>query len=172
MSSISLPAWLSGVQEDDYLNLLSSQCMHAKLHRKRPLDQVELCDTVVLDGKRLVFCHVKEGFDTDMRVLTAQVRSSAQVLAGLRSGNRLEELKAAWQHTYADIDNIPDFSIVEKAILGSDGYGIVECIVFHPARDLTISVEWSNSVIAKYELSALIKGWEFDFPLEIALPKD
>ena len=49
--------------------------------------------------------------------------------------------------------------------------GITECIVFRPDHDISTSVTWSNSVIAKYELSALIKGWEYEFPLEIAIPK-
>ena len=171
LSKLSLPAWEATLSEDQYLNLLSSECGHAKLHRKQPLDHVELCDTVVADGKRIVFCHVKEGFNTTMRVLTAQVRSSANVIADLRAGNRLSNLQATWRYTYRSIPNLPPWEIVEKAILGIDGYSIAECTIFHPANDVSTSVEWSDSVIAKYELSTLIKGWEHEFPLEIAIPK-
>lgn len=170
LSQLSLPAWETGLSEDQYLNLLSDQCGHAKLHRKQPLDRVELCDTVVVDGKRLVFCHVKEGFNTTMRVLTAQVRSSANILADLRAGNRLADLQYAWLYTYRTIPNLPPWEIVEKAILGIEGYNIVECTIFHPNNDVSSSVDWSDSVIAKYELSTLIKGWEHEFPLEIAIP--
>lgn len=171
LSSLSLPTWVRTSSEDEYLDLLSSQCSHAKLHRLQPLDRIELCDTVVLDGKKLVFCHVKEGFDTKMRVLTAQVRSSAKVLTDLRAGNRLDNLQRTWLTSLRNIPNLPSWNIVEKAILGEDGYNIAECIVFHPDSDISHSVAWSNSVIAKYELSTLIKGWEHEFPLEIAIPK-
>ncbi len=170
LSKISLPAWEDGVLEDKYLDLLSNQCGHAKLHRRQPLDRVELCDTVIVEGKRVVFCHVKEGFNTTMRVLTSQVRSSANILADLRAGNRLTNLQATWQHTYRDIPNIPPWEIVEKAILGTDGYSVAECTIFHPDNDVSTSVEWSDSVIAKYELSTLLKGWEYEFPIEIAIP--
>lgn len=170
-SSLPLPAWDRAMLEDNYLNLLSSQYSHAKLHRRQPLDRVELCDTVILNGKKLIFCHAKVGFDTTMRVLTAQVRSSANVLAGLRAGNRIDILRSAWQYSYQHISNLPTWEIVEKAILGIDGYNIVECILFRPDYDISESVSWSASVIAKYELSTLIKGWAYDFPLEIAIPK-
>lgn len=170
LSTLSLPAWEASLLEDQYLDLLSAQYGHAKLHRRQPLDHVELCDTVVVDGKRVVFCHVKEGFNTTMRVLTAQVRSSANVLAGLRAGNHLSDLQTTWQNKYRNISNLPPWEIVEKAILGIDGYSIAECTIFHPDNDVSSSVEWSDSVIAKYELSTLIKSWEYEFPLEIAIP--
>lgn len=170
LSSLCLPVWETGLSEDQYLNLLSTQCGHAKLHRKQPLDRTELCDTVVVDGKRLVFCHVKEGFNTTMRVLTAQVRSSANLLADLRTGNRLADLQYTWRYTYRTIPNLPPWEIVRKAILGIEGYTIVECTIFHPNQDVSKAVDWSESVIAKYELSTLIKGWDHEFPLEIAIP--
>ena len=170
-SGLSLPPWLRTYSEDEYLDLLSISCSHAKLHRLQPLDRIELCDTVVLDGKKLVFCHAKEGFDTKMRVLTAQVRASAKILADLRAGNRLDSLRRTWQTSLRNIPNLPPWDIVEKAILGMDGYNVAECIIFHPDNDISESVAWSNSVIAKYELSTLIKGWEHEFPLEIAIPK-
>ena len=170
LSKLSLPAWDTNLSEDQYLDRLSAQCGHAKLHCRQPLDRVELCDTVVVDGKRIVFCHVKKGFNTTMRVLTAQVRSSANILADLRAGNRLANLQAIWQYTYRSIPNLPPWEIVEKAILGINGYSIAECTIFHPNNDVSRTVEWSDSVIAKYELPTLIKGWEYEFPLEIAIP--
>lgn len=170
-SGLPLPMWDRTMLEDDYLDLLSSQYSHAKLHRRQPLDRVELCDTVILNGKNLIFCHAKIGFDTTMRVLTAQVRSSANVLAGLRAGNRIDSLRDTWRYSYRHIPNLPAWEIVEKAILGTDGYNIVECVLFRPDHDISESVSWSDSVIAKYELSTLIKGWAYDFPLEIAIPK-
>jgi uncharacterized protein (TIGR04141 family) len=169
-SAIRFPVWSNGLPEDRYLDELSRDYGHAKLHQKRPIDQSELCDTILLHDKKLYFCHVKDGFDTKMRVLAAQVRMSAKILSDLRNGNRLDEMERVWQGDYAQINNLPAWSDVKKAILRQDGYDVVECIIFDPLHNLSESVEWSRSVIAKYELSALIKGWSYEFPLEITMP--
>ncbi len=168
-SMFTMPEWGSGLAEEKYLSLLSTHYSHAVLHRKRPLDNIELCDTMFIDGKRLVLCHVKDGFDTKMRVLAAQVRSSANLINDMKLSNRINELKVKWA-SFANVSNLPSWDIVEKAILGIDGYQVVQCIVFNPDIDFD-SITSINSIIAKYELSSLIKKWEYEFPLEIALPQ-
>ena len=170
-ATFSLPAWNKGLSEDNYLDLLtSSPYNHAKLHRKRPLDNIELCDTMFLNGKTLVLCHFKDGFDNNMRVLTVQVRSSVELLIDIKMSDRIDELTASWKK-YKDIENIPDFEIIKKAILGIDGYTIEECIVFNPRDEIIKTLDTNDSVIAKYELSLLIKRWGFDIPLTISLPQ-
>ena len=169
-STFALPGWRKGLSEDEYLNFLtSSPYNHAKLHRKRPLDNIELCDTMFLNGKTLVLCHFKDGFNNSMRVLTAQVRSSVELLIDIKMSDRVEELAASW-NKYAGIENIPNFEIVKKAILGIDGYSIEECIVFNPRDEILETMDTNDSVIAKYELSLLIKRWGFDIPLTLSLP--
>lgn len=171
ISEISLPAWNKGLSEDKYLDFLtSSPYNHAKLHRKRPLDNIELCDTMFLNDKTLVLCHFKDGFNNSMRVLTAQVRSSVELLIDIKMSDRIEDLAMSWKK-YEDIENIPDFEIIKKAILGIDGYNIEECIVFNPRDEIIKTMDTNDSVIAKYELSLLIKRWGFDIPLTISLPQ-
>ena len=62
--------------------------------------------------------------------------------------------------------------IITKSILGIDGYSVEECVVFNPKEEIEKSVENNNSVIAKYELSLLIKRWGFDIPLTVAIPEN
>ena len=169
-SSFSLPIWESGFSEDQYLDILTDDPYnHAKLHRMRPLDNIELCDTMFMRDKTLVLCHVKDGFNTNMRVLTAQVRSSAELLIDIKMSNRVNELSVTWAK-YKREKNMPDFDIITKSILGIDGYSVEECVVFNPKDEIEKSVENNNSVIAKYELSLLIKRWGFDIPLTVSIP--
>ena len=169
-ATFSLPSWDKGLLEDDYLNFLTSTPYnHAKLHRKRPLDNIELCDTMFLNDKTLVLCHFKDGFDNSMRVLTAQVRYSVELLIDIKMSDRIEELAESWKK-YKDIKNIPEFELVKKAILGLDGYNIEECIVFNPRDEIIEYIDTNDSVIAKYELSLLIKRWGFDIPLTMSIP--
>ncbi len=166
LSSISLPAWTED-NEDAYIDLLSQQHGHAKMHKKRPLDQIELCDTMFFESNRLLLCHIKDNFNTTMRVLAAQVQSSAELLTDIRLSGRISELKNSWT-SYSTIKNIPSWDIVEDALSGK--YEIVECIVMNPGVDISSSVSLINSTIAKYELSTLIKNWTYPYLLEIALP--
>lgn len=171
ISAFALPNWDKNLPEDDYLNVLtSSPYNHAKLHRKRPLDNIELCDTMFLNGKTLVLCHFKDGFDTSMRVLTSQVRSSVELIIDIKMNDRIEELASSWIK-YKDEKNIPDFEVIKKAILGLDGYSVEECIVFNPKDEIIKTMDTNDSVIAKYELSLLIKRWGFDIPLTISFPE-
>lgn len=166
LSSIPLPAWTED-NEDDYIDLLSQQYGHAKMHKKRPLDQIELCDTMFFESNRLLLCHIKDNFNTTMRVLAAQVLSSAELLTDIRLSGRISELKNSWT-SYSKIKNIPSWDMVEDALSGK--YEIVECIVMNPGVDISSGVSLINSTIAKYELSTLIKNWTYPFHLEIALP--
>ena len=170
--SFALPKWESHLSEDEYLNVLTGiPYNHAKLHRKRPLDNIELCDTMFMRDKTLVLCHMKDGFNTNMRVLTAQVRSSAELLIDIKMSNRINELAAVWGR-YKDEKNVPAFDIITKSILGIDGYTVEECVVFNPKDEIEKSVENNDSVIAKYELSLLIKRWGFDIPLTVSVPEN
>ena len=170
--SFSLPNWDSSFSEDGYLDILTdSPYNHAKLHKRRPLDNIELCDTMFMRDKTLVLCHVKDKFNTNMRVLTAQVRSSAELLIDIKMSNRINELARTWGK-YKNEKNIPSFDIITKSILGIDGYSVEECVVFNPKEEIEKSVENNNSVIAKYELSLLIKRWGFDIPLTVAIPEN
>lgn len=123
-----------------------------------------------LNGKTLVLCHFKDGFDTSMRVLTSQVRSSVELIIDIKMSDRIEELASSWVK-YKDEKNIPDFDVIKKAILGLDGYSVEECIVFNPKDEIIKTIDTNDSVIAKYELSLLIKRWGFDIPLTISFPK-
>lgn len=152
-SPIKLPQWRD-MDEDTYIDLLSLHHNHAKMHRLRPLNNIELCDTILFSDNRLIFLHIKDGFDTSMRVLTAQVQSSAELLTDVILTNRLDELKAKW-NALSYIKNIPGWSIIEDAILGK--YRIVECLVMNPGIDIAKDVSSINSTIAKYELSTLIR---------------
>lgn len=170
ISKILLPSWEKRLSEDKYLDVLtSSPYNHAKLHRKRPLDNIELCDTMFLNGKTLVLCHFKAGFNNSMRVLTSQVRSSVELIIDIKMSDRIEEFAESWSK-YNDVENIPDFETIKKAILGIDGYSIEECIIFNPKDEIIKTMDTNDSVIAKYELSLLIKRWGFDIPLTLSLP--
>ncbi len=167
MVDLKLPTW-SSCNEDEYLNILTESNHHAKLHKKKPLDNIELCDTIVFIDNKLILCHVKDNFNTTMRVLVAQIQSSADLLTDIKANNRFDEFHESLKK-YFEIPNMPCWEIIQDAL--NDKYEIFECIVMNPSINILNDVSKIRSIIAKYELSTLIKKWTNHIPLIITFPK-
>ncbi len=161
-----LPHW-GNTTEDEYIGQIVHNLQCCSLHKKRPLDNIEMCDVIRYENETLCLYHIKDSFNTTMRTLSAQVRSSATQLTDIQLSGALPELRRRWVELANETQNLPEWRIVERAISGE--IPIKQRIVIKPSGDLLHHPEEIMSMIAKYELAALIKLWSFSMSLEIII---
>lgn len=163
-----LPAWVDGDEEAYIQHVIATQG-GAALHRKRPLDNIELCDLIRIEGNAVCLYHIKDSFDTTMRTLVSQIRDSAALIADIRSNGRTVELEAKWRELNNEVPNLLPWADFLSAITGTGDKQLVERLVIRPTCDILSHPEMSRSTIAKYELAALVKLWSYGINFEVVI---